>query len=76
MNASEFWAELPHVLSEAEHLEDAEAAAMLVNFLEDYRHMWPNIAASMRASAARRALFERSVLILAERDGVDDGIPN
>ncbi len=73
---NEFWDELPFVLSEAELLEDADAAAMLVNFLEDYRHVWPEIAASMRESADRRALFERSVLILAEQDGVDDGIPN
>jgi hypothetical protein len=57
-------------------LDDADAAEVLVDFLEDYRHVWPAIAAGMHASAGRRALFVRSVKILAERDLVDDGIPS
>ena len=74
-DVSGFWSELPHVLFECEQLGDAEAAAMLVAFLEDHRETWQLIVAGMQASAAKRELFERSVLILAERTG-DDGIPS
>jgi hypothetical protein len=75
-SASEFWSELPDVLAQAEQLDDAAAASVLVEFLEAYRHAWTAIAASIHASAGRRALFERGVLILAERDMVDDRLPD
>jgi hypothetical protein len=51
--ASEFWAELPHILDSAEELDDAAGAAALVDFLEDHRSTWCAIVASMRASADR-----------------------
>jgi hypothetical protein len=73
-----FWRELPDVLAEAEQQADADAAETMINFLEDFRHVWPEIVKSMRlTSAAKRTLVERSVAVLAEReDRVDDGIPN
>ncbi len=76
IDASEFWRELPDVLAQAEQLGDEAAAAeVLVEFLEQFRHVWPAIAASLHVSTGRRALFQRSVRILAERDMVDDSIP-
>jgi hypothetical protein len=67
INANDFWSELPHVLFEAEQLDDESSAAMLVNFLEGHRHTWEAIVVAMRASSGKRALFERACLLLAER---------
>ena len=70
-----FWSELPFILEEAEQMtHDEDAAAMLIEFLEQYRGTWQRIVVTMRLSGAKRALFERSLAVLAERD-MDDGIP-
>jgi hypothetical protein len=74
--ASDFWSELPAVLDTCEELDDAAGAATLVAFLEDHKSTWRAIVASMRASADRRALFERCCLLLAERRPDDDGLPS
>jgi hypothetical protein len=79
-----FWRELPEALAAAEQLPDADAAETLIDFLEDFRHVWPAIVSSMRLTAAKRALVERSILVLAEPGGprfvdtpsrFDDSIP-
>jgi hypothetical protein len=72
---TEFWKEIPDVLAQTAQLDDERAADTLVDFLEQYRHVWPSIAASMQASAARRALFVLAVRVLAEKDLVDDDTP-
>jgi hypothetical protein len=72
---TEFWKELPDVLAQCAQLDDEAAAATLIDFLEPYRHAWPSVAASMGASAPRRALAVLAVRILAAKDSVDDSIP-
>jgi hypothetical protein len=67
-SASEFWSELPIILEAAEELEDADAAAMLIEFLEDHKQTWQAIVTSMRESADRRRLFERAVRVLEGKE--------
>jgi hypothetical protein len=49
-------------------MEDQNAAAALGAFLEGYMDdSWPDIVASKRERAGRRALFERSLRVLTDR---------
>ena len=64
----EFWSELPDVLTAVDGMEDAAAAATLIEFLELYREDWSAIVASSRNHAGHRALVARAMLILAEKD--------
>jgi hypothetical protein len=49
-------------------MDDQSAAGALGAFLERYMDdPWPDIVASMRESADRRALFERSLRVLASK---------
>jgi hypothetical protein len=75
-NVQAFWSSLSVVLAEIDGMADEAAAETLIDYLERYREGWTAIAASMHASAGRRALVERGVQILAQRDMVDDGIPS
>jgi hypothetical protein len=65
----DFWSKLGFVLMTIDSMEDQNAAAALGAFLEGYMDdSWPDIVASMRKSADWRALFERSLLVLAKKD--------
>jgi hypothetical protein len=61
-NVEHFWNDLDSLMEAAVDLEDADAEEMLIDFLEDYRRMWPSVVASMRGD--RRVLIERVVAIL------------
>jgi hypothetical protein len=68
----DFWSKLGFVLMTIDSMEDQNAAAALGAFLEGYLDdSWPDIVASMRESADRRALLERSLRVLT--DGTKDG---
>ncbi|HTA99362.1 MAG TPA: hypothetical protein VK804_02715 [Bradyrhizobium sp.] len=48
---NEFWDELPDTLTTIDGMEDKTAAAMLVEFLEGFRDVWPAIVVSSRNDA-------------------------
>jgi hypothetical protein len=68
-----FWSDFPDALLAAEQADDDDtAAATLIEFLEVHKDTWAAIKRSMRASAGRRAMIERALLILAERTRHDE----
>lgn len=77
-NTDEFWSGLREILREAEEiLDDEDAAALLVEFLEQHRWMFPRIASTLRLTGTKRTLIQRAAAILAVHDGsIDDGIPS
>jgi hypothetical protein len=75
-NSNDFWRRLPYVLQEAEQTaDDEDAAAMLIEFLEQHHWMFPRIASTLRLTGTKRTLIQRACAILAVRDDVDDSIP-
>ena len=65
-DAETFWRDLPFVLSTVDGMQDDAGAEALVEFLEEHREAWTAIVTAMRASSAKRALFEKACLLLAE----------